>query len=145
MNESISDVEYEPRTELDYGTLLCLAENTVSRHHHHHQYHHDHVDHQEGDLQLASKRSFKLVSSFPMPMPPLIFYHSKSHIVRYCQCRHSYSANIFHSKSHIVTYCQRKKWSKIVKNGQNGQNGPKLSKMVPNGPKSSKMIKNGEK
>jgi len=29
VNESISDVEYEPRTELDYGTLLCLAENTV--------------------------------------------------------------------------------------------------------------------
>jgi len=28
---------------------------------------------------------------------------------------------------------------------KNGQNGLKLSKMVPNGPKSSKMVKNGEK
>ena len=30
MNESTSNIEYEPKTELDYGTLLCLAENTVS-------------------------------------------------------------------------------------------------------------------
>ena len=30
VNESTSNIEYEPRTELDYGTLLCLAENTVS-------------------------------------------------------------------------------------------------------------------
>ena len=45
MNESISDVEYEPRTELDYGTLLCLAENTVSHNHHHHHHRHHHRRH----------------------------------------------------------------------------------------------------
>ena len=27
VNSSSSRVEYRPRTELDYGTLLCLAEN----------------------------------------------------------------------------------------------------------------------
>ena len=37
------------------------------------------------------------------------------------------------------------KWSKMVKNGQNGQNGLKWSKMVPNGPKWFKMVQNGEK
>ena len=30
VNDSTSNIEYEHRTELDYGTLLCLAENTVS-------------------------------------------------------------------------------------------------------------------
>ena len=34
---------------------------------------------------------------------------------------------------------------KIVKNGQNGHNGPKWSKIVPNDPKWSKMVENGEK
>ena len=38
-----------------------------------------------------------------------------------------------------------RKWSKMVKNGQNGQNGLKWSKMVPNGPKWFKMVQNCEK
>ena len=83
MNDSTSNIEYEPRTELDYGTLLCLAENTVS----------SSLLQDLKNIKKTSPPVFTLISIFISTQvlftgqqPPLCYHYCYHH----CRCHHCY-------------------------------------------------------
>ena len=82
----------------------------------------------------------------PTPTTTLLLRHKKRKVLISPEPSVEAGVKTIEKNSEIEIFNNKKngqKWSKKVKNSQNGQTGPKWPKMVPNGSKWSKMVYKG--